>query len=84
METVNKEIQKSWKTKAKEKSIMIKALEKEKKRLQHQSQSYRSANKILRLALAEKTAELKGMLIKTTETGMEEAVSKKKIKEISV
>lgn len=84
METVNKEIQKSWKVKAKEKSILIKALEKEKKRLQRQSQSYRSANKILRLALAEKTAELEAMIIKTTETGIGEAVSKKKIKEVCV
>ncbi len=72
METVDKETQKSWKTKAKEKSIRIKALEKEKRRLQIQSQSYRSTNKMLRLALAEKT----------TEKGIEENVSKKKIKEL--
>lgn len=84
METVNKEIQKSWKVKAKEKSILIKVLEKEKKRLQRQSQSYRSANKILRLALAEKTAELEAMIIKTTETEIGEDVSKKKIKEVCV
>lgn len=81
METDNKEIQKSWKAKAKEKSIVIKALEKEKKRLQRQSQSYRSINKILRLALAEKTAALEALVIKTTKVEKEEYVSKKKIKE---
>ena len=90
MEIENKETPKSWKIKAKEKSIMIKALEKEKKRLQKQSQSYRSTNKMLRLALAEKvekvekTGELKAILIKRSETGVQEDGSKKKIKEISV
>jgi hypothetical protein len=82
METVDKETQKSWKTKAKEKSITIKALEKEKRRLQIQSQSYRSTNKMLRLALAEKRTELKAISSKTTETGIQENVSKKKIKEL--
>ena len=84
METDNKATQKSWKIKAKEKSNKIKALEKEKKRLQHQSHKYRSTNKILRLALAEKTGELKAILTKRSETGVQEDGSKKKIKDISV
>lgn len=80
METVDKETQKSWKTKAKEKSIRIKALEKEKKRLQIQSQSYRSANKLLRLELVSLKVELAAASIKTVEIATPMTISKKKIK----
>jgi chromosome segregation ATPase len=64
METVDKETQKSWKTKAKEKSITIKALEKEKRRLQTQSQSYRETIKQLKFVIASLKADL---TIKTDE-----------------
>lgn len=79
METVDKETQKSWKTKAKEKSITIKALEKEKKRLQIQSQSYRAANKLLRLELVSMKVTLATASIKTVEIATSIAISKKKI-----
>ena len=86
METENKETQKSWKIKAKEKSIKIKALQKEKKRLQEQSQRYRSTNKILRLALIEKTAELESISRKRAETVFQEVFQegglKKKIRRV--
>jgi hypothetical protein len=80
METVNKETPKSWKTKAKEKSITIKALEKEKKRLQIQSQSYRAANKLLRLEMNTMRAELTTSSVKMVEITIPDAISKKKMK----
>jgi hypothetical protein len=80
METVDKETQKSWKTKAKEKSIRIKALEKESKRLRNQSQSYRGANKLQRLEMDSMRAALTTSSVKMVENALSDAISKKKIK----
>jgi hypothetical protein len=80
METVNKETPKSWKTKAKEKSITIKALEKEKKRLQIQSQSYRAANKLQRLEIDAMRAALTTSSVNMVKNALPDAISKKKMK----
>jgi hypothetical protein len=80
METVDKETQKSWKTKAKEKSIRIKALEKENKRLRIQSQTYRAANKSLCLEMDIMRAEQTLSSVKMVENALSDAISKKKIK----